>query len=272
MIINIEKYVEEKLNKLRCNFEKIKNPKLYIFTDDLNGATASYKKSKINLGKKLGVEVIVKVISSVEELKQYLKLVENEKGGCILQLPFQNKNIVEYYMSYKSSRDVDGFFTMQELFEHNYNIIPCTPKGMYEYLKDNIQQLRGKYAVLVGKGNLTNKPFSIMMLNEGITTSIIDSKTPIEVKKDMLKKADIIVCSTGIKGSVKTSELNDLKDVIVFNCGIVFDSNHKLDTELEIDINKTNIHYTPRIKGVGILTTYSLFNNLYNLLIGDCSE
>ena len=269
MILNIENYINNKLEILKEKYKTINNPTLYIFTDDQNGTTASYKKSKINLGNKLGINVIISVINSIEELKVQLLKVEQENAGCILQLPFQNKNIVDYYLAYKSSRDVDGFFRMQELFDKNYTISPCTPKGMYEYLLDNYNNLRGKYAVLVGRGNLTNKPFATMLINEGVTTSVIDSKTPISIKKDMLKKADIVVCSTGKKGSVKSSELADFKDVLVFNCGIVFDNDGKLDTELEIDINKNNIHYTPRIKGVGILTTYTLFNNLYNLLSGD---
>ena len=269
MILNIENYVNNKLEILKEKYKSINNPTLYILTDDLNGATSSYKKSKIKLGEKLGVNVIIKVINTVEELQKTLSLISTQKAGCILQLPFQNKKIVDYYMEFKPLQDVDGFFRMQELFDKNYTISPCTPKGMYEYLLDNYNNLRGKYAVLVGKGNLTNKPFATMLINEGVTTSVIDSKTPISIKKDMLKKADIVVCSTGKKGSVKSSELADFKDVLVFNCGIVFDNDGKLDTELEIDINKNNIHYTPRIKGVGILTTYTLFNNLYNLLSGD---
>lgn len=268
-MINIEKYVENKIELLTNKFKSIEKPMLYIFTDEQSGATASYKKSKINLGKKLGVEVVVMTIDNVEDMKHYLELVEIKKAGCILQLPFQNKNVVDFYMNYKSKRDVDGFFKIEELFYKDYSISPCTPKGIYNYLIENYDNLRGKYAVLMGKGNLTNKPLSLMLLNHGITTSIIDSKTDEQIKKDMLSKADIVVCSTGYKGSVKTSDLSSDKEVIVFNCGIVFDENGKLDTELLIDENKDNIKYTPRIKGVGILTTYNLFDNLYNLLSGD---
>lgn len=261
----IKDYVDYKLNILKEKYKNIKNPKLYIFTDDKEGSTASYKKSKIKLGNELGVDVIIVVINTIKEMEYYLKKVESDKAGCILQLPFQNKNIVQFYMDYKSTRDIDGFFKMQELFEGDYSIAPCTPKGMYEFLLENNYKLRGKYVVLVGKGNLTNKPFSTMLLNAGATVSTIDSKTPISIKTDMLKKADIVVCSTGKKSSVKTSQLSDIKNVFVFNCGIVF-KDGKLDTELEIDINKSNVEYSPRIKGVGILTTYTLFDNLYNLL------
>lgn len=268
MLVNIENYIENKLSTLKEKYKNIKNPTLYIFTDNKDGATASYKKSKIKIGEKIGVNVEIIVISTKEEMKTYLKNIEKNKNiGCILQLPFQNKEIVNCYMEYKTKYDVDGFFNIQEVFDNIYDIAPCTPKGIYNYIKsycnDNI---RNKHVVLIGRGNLTNKPLSIMMLNEGATVSIINSKTPLNIKLNLLKNADIIVCATGVKGSVKTSELSDIKNVLVFNCGIVFDSNGKLDTELTVDIEKENIDYTPRIKGVGLLTTYTLFENLYNLL------
>ena len=269
MILNIEQYIENKINILKEKYKSIDNPMLYIFTDDKDGATASYKKSKIKLGERMCVKVEIVVISSEEEMIFYLEKVSKENAGCILQLPFQNKSVVDYYMNYKTKKDIDGFFNIQDVFDEKYDIAPCTPKGIYYYIKYFIGNIRDKHVVLVGRGNLTNKPLSIMMLNEGATVSIVNSKTSNDTKLKLLKDADIVVCSTGVKGSVKTSELSDIKNVLVFNCGIVFDENYKLDTELLIDIDKKNIAYTPRIKGVGLLTTYTLFENLYNLLKGD---
>lgn len=269
MELNLIDYVNKEKDVLKHKVEYLKSkgiqPKLNIFTDNKDFASQSYMKSKINIGSEIGVDVIKTEIKNLSELmmKTTQSVINNE--CIILQQPFQNEKITELYKSLKPRNDVDGFFKYQDISEGTYNMSHCTAHGMFDYILHYFDgDIRNKNIILVGRGELTNKPLSLMLINEGATVAIINSKTSEDFKKTVFKIADCVVCSTSVKGSVKTSDLSDDKKVLVINCGIVRDTNGKLDTELEIDVDKPNVDYTPRIKGVGQLTTLYLFKNILN--------
>lgn len=273
MELNLQEFLSEKKEKLKNEINLLKNNNkkliLNIFTDNKDFASQSYMKSKINLGKELGIEVKKTEINNLSDLMINISNSKKNNECVILQQPFQNENITNMYKTVKPGNDVDGFFKYQEISETKYDMSHCTAHGMLEYIKYYFKNIRDKNIVLVGRGELTNKPLSLMLLNEGATITVINSKTSEDFKKSVLKLADCVVCSSSVKGSVKTSDLSDDKKVLVINCGIVRDSNGKLDTELEIDIIKDNVDYTPRIRGVGQLTTLYLFNNVVNYYINN---
>lgn len=268
MELNIQEYVDKELEKIKNRFNDIKLfghlPKLTILTDEKDFASESYMKSKINLANKLGITCEKQKVENVKDLMFFVNKAERNNDGIILQLPFQNRNVVDMYKALSPKNDMDGFFSYQQISVGNYVNAPCTSRGMFDYMKYWCKSLRGKTVCLVGRGELTNKPLSLMLVNEGATVIVLTSKSDLEFRKLALKQADIVVCATSIKGSVSNSELSDNKKVLVFNCGIVRDQSGKLDTELNIDVIKDNVDYTPRIKGVGLLTTMCLYKNLAN--------
>ena len=270
MVLDMTKYHEEFKDILKRKITNNKDtvPILHIITDGKDERCKVYMKSKLNMCKELGINCVIDTVTTKEEMFNLCENIWSKYEVSICQLPI-SKELEEVYRNQAEGIDVDGMFSGQSLFDKDYSICPATSKGIYRYLKTTYTNLRGKNIVLVGMGDLCNKPLLVMLANEGATIMTFNTSTDETVRLNMLKNADIVVCAGGKKGTVKTSQLSDTKKVLVFNVGIVFDENGKLDTELEIDIEKDNIDYTPRIKGVGVSTVLSLMDNIYNKGVSD---
>lgn len=117
--------------------------------------------------------------------------------------------------------------------------------------------------VILGRGELVGKPLATLMINKGASVIVLNSKSNKQVREQILKLADVVICATGIKGSAKVSELALDKEVLVYNVGTCFE-NGKLTTELEIDEDRVNVKYTDRIKAVGVCTVLELMDNVVN--------
>ena len=262
-ILNMKDYQEYKKEHLKIGVEILKNigivPTLKIITDGEDKRTETYMKSKLKLAKELGLVAEKIVVNSIEELDEAM----SKDSRCICQLPIK-KELENYYMAnIKQAIDVDGFADYDNVFNDSYHIIPATPKGIMEHIEFLDYNLRGKNVVILGRGNLVGKPLSILMMNKGATVSVLNSKTDEQLRKTLLLTADIVVCATGVIGSVKASELSNDKQVLVYNVGTCF-KDGKLTTELEVDIDKENIYYTDRIGAVGVCTVLGLMDNVIN--------
>lgn len=271
-VLDMKLYIEKEITDLSKEVDSLKstgvNPKLYIITDGLDERCKTYMKSKLIHGDKVGIDVVVKTIQTVDELDELLEIAFQKNIPTIMQLPIK-KELEESYNNNNLSKilDVDGFFSYQTLVGRDWDNAPCTPKGVMNFILDSNGldlNVRGKLVVLMGYGALTNKPLSIMLCTNGATCINVNTSTNTFLKKQVLKQADIVICSTGVKGSVKTSWLSDEKTVYVFNVGTIINKEGKLETELEDDAQKNNIFYTPRIGGVGVLTVLSLMENVVN--------
>lgn len=278
-IVDMKSYHERKKEELIIEVDYLKNkgiiPRLWIITNGKDEKCKTYMKSKLNIANEIGVEVDIKYVSTRKELDNIIGEAYINCIPVILQLPIDSA-LEEYYKNlpliYKNL-DVDGFFSYQYLMEGDWSNAPCTAKGVANYILDMFESIRGKVIVLVGYGKLTNKPLSTMLLDKGATCVVVNSSTPKKFKEIILQQADIVVCASGVKGSVKSSELSSDKTVLVINVGTMFDINGKLTTELEVDKDRFNVLYTPKIGGTGILTTTTLMKNVvnfykkYNLLV-----
>lgn len=267
-ILDMKEFQEFKKKQISARAEELRNngiiPTLYIITDDVDPRTQTYMKSKLNMADKLGIRAEKIVVKSKEELIDLTFDVMLNGARTICQLPISKEIEDEYMNKISYFDDVDGFSQMNKVFYDDYSNIPATPKGIMEHLEYIDYDLRGKTVVILGRGNLVGKPLATLMMNKGATVIVLNSKSSDFIRSDSLAIADVVVCATGINGSVKTSELADLKEVLVYNVGTCFDENGKLTTELEVDYEKENIKYTDRIGAVGVCTVLSLLDNVVN--------
>ncbi len=269
-VADMKPYHERKKEELIKEVEVLKSkcitPRLWIITDGKDERCKTYMKSKLNIAKEIGIEADVKYVSNYKELDILVNEAYLYDIPIILQLPIDSE-LENYYkklpLRYKKL-DIDGFFSYQDLMEGDWSNAPCTAKGVANYILDTFETIRGKLVVLVGYGKLTNKPLSTMLLDRGATCVVVNSSTPKIFKAIILEQADIVVCASGLKGSVKVSDLSSDKEVLCVNVGTMFDENGKLTTELEIDKEKDNVVYTPRVGGTGLLTTTNLMLNVLN--------
>ncbi len=176
---------------------------------------------------------------------------DDDVDGILVQMPLP-KHISEQLIKEViiPSKDVDGFHPMSKL-------IPCTPKGIIDYLKHEQVDFRGKNAVVIGRSNIVGRPVAKLLLDLDANVTILHSKTSKLDLENYLKNADIVVCAVGKKWFISEQELKPT--AIVVDVGI-----NRVDKKLYGDcapgLNVTM--QTPVPGGVGLLTRISMLENL----------
>jgi len=124
--------------------------------------------------------------------------------GILVQLPLPGHIDEEAVInSINVAKDVDGFHlsNVGKLSIGADGIVPCTPLGSMMMLKDQLGDLSGKKAIVVGRSNIVGKPMAALLLAESCTVTIAHSRT-----KDLpaeCREADIVVAAVGRPEMVK---------------------------------------------------------------------
>ena len=94
-------------------------------------------------------------------------------------------------------KDVDGFHLINvgRLATGAPGLVPCTPLGCMMLLKDELKELTGKNAVVVGRSNIVGKPMSALLLAESCTVTTAHSRT--QDLPGVCREADILVAAVG---------------------------------------------------------------------------
>lgn len=194
--------------------------------------------------------------------KEIIKLNNDSNiTGIIIQLPIPNKyNVNRLINLINPNKDVDGLTNENKikLLNKDNGLIPCTPLGIVELLKEYNIDVKGKNVVIVGRSELVTKPLSIMLLNMDATITICHSKT--KDLKSFTKNADILITATGKSYLIKKDMLKD--NSIIIDVGISR-INNKLRGDVDFDNVKDKVKYiTPVPGGVGPMTVIMLMNNV----------
>jgi len=115
-------------------------------------------------------------------------------------------------------KDVDGFHVINagRLMTGQDSLVPCTPQGCLMMLQDNIGDVSGKHAVVIGRSNIVGKPMAALLLNAGCTVTICHSRTK-DVAAECLR-ADIVVAAVGRPEMVQGDWIK--KGAVVIDVGI----------------------------------------------------
>jgi methylenetetrahydrofolate dehydrogenase (NADP+)/methenyltetrahydrofolate cyclohydrolase len=94
-------------------------------------------------------------------------------------------------------KDVDGFHPMNagRLASGLPALAPCTPYGCLFLLKQELGDLTGLDAVVIGRSNIVGKPMAQLLLGENATVTVAHSRT-----RDLpavARRADILVAAVG---------------------------------------------------------------------------
>lgn len=101
------------------------------------------------------------------------------------------------------SKDVDGLSVHNAglLASGETGLVSCTPLGCLMLLRDQLGDMTGKTAVVVGRSNLFGKPMGQLLLRENCTVTMAHSRT-----RDLdavCRGADILVAAVGRAKMVK---------------------------------------------------------------------
>lgn len=264
MGLRSKEYVIERKQQIKeqvTTFER--KPKLCVIQVGDNPASSSYIKGKRKDCEEVGIDfehIHIENIDDENVNNDYIRNIIKEKNkdenvdGLLLQLPLPNKFNEPLEQEIDKEKDVDGFRKDSEF-------IPCTPKGIIDYLINNNVELCGKVCVVVGRSNIVGKPLVQLLIDKGATVISCNSKTPIEKLKKYSRECDIFVSAIG-KANYFTSEFFNLdnKKQILIDVGINRNEQGKLCGDI-MELVKVNPLSTPVPNGVGLFTRVSLLEN-----------
>lgn len=208
-IINGKMYAQKLLGEIHPlskdflhNFNR--KPCLTVIIVGDNPASKIYVKNKILVAKKIDIESKEILLSSditEDELIQHISVLNKDQNvdGILVQLPLpkhiSEKKIINLISPLK---DVDGFHPKNfgKLLMGDPKFIPCTPLGCLYMLKHEIEDIKGKNAVIIGRSNIVGKPMASLLLSSDCTVTITHSKTK-NIEKHT-RKADILIVAVGI--------------------------------------------------------------------------
>jgi methylenetetrahydrofolate dehydrogenase (NADP+)/methenyltetrahydrofolate cyclohydrolase len=124
--------------------------------------------------------------------------------GILVQLPLPG-HIDERAVTTRidPDKDVDGFHPVNagRLATGLNGFVPCTPLGCLMLLKDQLGDIAGLDAVVIGRSNIVGKPMAQLLIKESCTVTVAHSKT--KDLSSVVKRADIVVAAVGRPEMVK---------------------------------------------------------------------
>ncbi|MBY6048179.1 bifunctional methylenetetrahydrofolate dehydrogenase/methenyltetrahydrofolate cyclohydrolase FolD [Vannielia litorea] len=95
------------------------------------------------------------------------------------------------------TKDVDGLSVTNAglLATGGKALVSCTPLGCLMLLRDQLGDLTGKEAVVIGRSNLFGKPMGQLLLRNNCTVTIAHSRT--KDLAEVCRRADILIAAVG---------------------------------------------------------------------------
>ena len=276
ILIDGKAFAERLVDNVGVAVEELSNthsfkPGLAVVLVGENPASEVYVKNKVrqtNNSGMVSIEHRLPEETSEEDLLSLVKdLNEDEKiDGILVQLPLPdhiNENSI--INSISPSKDVDGFSipNVGLLSTSGKGLIPCTPLGCLLLLKDQLGDLTGKNAVIIGRSNIVGKPMAQLLIKESCTVTIAHSKT--KNLENVCRNADILVAAVGRPHFVKDDWVKD--GAVVIDVGInrlppEGDKKGKLVGDVDFEnVSKIASAITPVPGGVGPMTIACLLRN-----------
>lgn len=184
--------------------------------------------------------------------------------GILVQLPLPKQlDEDEIIALIAPEKDVDGFHPLNvgALASGQSALTPCTPLGCMIMLEQQIADLSGLHAVVIGRSNIVGKPIAALLLQANCTVTIVHSKS--QKIEEICRNADILVAAVGRPEMVKASWVKP--GAIVIDVGINAverNGKRKLVGDVDFaDVVTVAGAITPVPGGVGPMTIACLMKN-----------
>ena len=158
--------LQEKVERLKAESGLVPGLVVILVGDD--PASQVYVRNKERFAKKVGfLSETVRLSESIseEELIQVIEKYNKDERfhGILVQLPLpKHINDKRVILAIDPKKDVDGFHPMNtgHLWSGRPVMVPCTPAGIMELLREYEVALEGKTAVIIGRSNIVGKPMA----------------------------------------------------------------------------------------------------------------
>jgi len=165
--------------------------------------SAAYVRSKVKATREAGMESFEHRLPASVSQDALLAVVDQLNAdpavdGILVQLPLP-KQVDETAIITRISpdKDVDGFHPVSagRLSIGLPGFVPCTPLGCLMLLQQELGNLSGLDAMVVGRSNIVGKPMAQLLLQANCTVTVAHSRT-----RDLpaaVRRADIVVAAVG---------------------------------------------------------------------------
>ena len=208
--------------------QKQVDPCLAVVLVGENPASKVYVGQKSKMAKECNIKTKDYKLEENTDQETLLKLIEDLNNdstvhGILVQLPLpkqiDERKVIDTIVVEK---DVDGFHAINagrlsiggDMLKRAF--IPCTPLGSLLLLKNQVGDLKGKNAVVVGRSNIVGKPMSQLLIEESCTVTIVHSKT--KDIESVCAQADVVVVAVGRPEMVDAKWLKE--GAVVIDVGI----------------------------------------------------
>jgi len=185
--------------------------------------------------------------------------------GILIQLPLpSHMDERKVIATIDPDKDVDGFHVVNagRLCIGLHGFVPCTPLGCLMLLKDQLGDLSGLEAVVLGRSNIVGRPMAQLLVDADCTVTIAHSRT--RNLPDVVRRGDIVVAAVGKPQMVRGSWIKP--GATVLDVGINRVEGEDGKTRLVGDVaydeaSKVAGAITPVPGGVGPMTIAVLLRN-----------
>jgi len=280
-LIDGKKFADGLCQKIALEVKKLKDknitPGLAVIRVGEDPASTVYINMKAKKTEEVGMHSVIKILDEKTSQDDLLNVVEKLNkdesiNGILVQLPLPKQiNEDSVINAINPDKDVDGFHAINtgKLWSSIDSLVPCTPLGCKMLLLNELKDLTGKKAIIVGRSNIVGKPMAALLIGESCTVTVAHSKT--QNLEDEVKKNDIVVAAVGVAQMVKGSWIKPGATVIDVGINrIEKDGKKKLVGDVEFnEAEKVAGAITPVPGGVGPMTIACL---LHNTLIATCRK
>ena len=230
--------------------------------------TAKYVKKKEEFGKEIGVQVNVykygSGIMTSELAEEVRRILRRDPSGIIVQLPLPNNiDSSEILNMIPINKDVDLLSdrAYQNFVDGKSVVLPPVTGVIKEILeRGEVRDLRGLYAVVVGRGRLVGKPAAAWLVNQGARVELLGRDT--EDVSVFTKEADIIIAGAGVPKLIKPDMVKS--GAIIIDAATTEESG-KIVGDVVREAGDSARIFAPVPGGVGPMTVAMLFKNLLML-------
>jgi methylenetetrahydrofolate dehydrogenase (NADP+)/methenyltetrahydrofolate cyclohydrolase len=165
--------------------------------------SAAYVRSKAKATREAGMESFEHRLPADVGEADLLAMVDRLNAddtvdGILVQLPLP-AHVDEQTVITRvdPAKDVDGFHPLNagRLAVGLEALVPCTPLGCLMLLKDELGDLSGLDAIVVGRSNIVGKPMAQLLIQSNCTVTVAHSRT-----RDLpgaVRRNDIVVAAVG---------------------------------------------------------------------------
>jgi methylenetetrahydrofolate dehydrogenase (NADP+) / methenyltetrahydrofolate cyclohydrolase len=235
-----------------------------------NPASEVYVRNKKRQAAAAGLASFAHNLSAATDQATLLALIARLNAdpavdGILVQLPLPAHIDAQAVINaIAPAKDVDGFHPTNAgaLLQGTAVLVPCTPLGCLMLLREQLGEIAGAEAVVVGRSNIVGKPMAALLTTADCTVTVAHSKS--RDLPALCRRADILIAAIGRPAFIKGDWIKPGATVIDVGINRIASENGGSNLVGDVDFaaaSRVASAITPVPGGVGPMTIACLLHN-----------